>query len=63
MCKGSAIAKMSKKVKKVAKILGFLHRSHSYMIEIQRSMNLKEPLSGGASRYDQAMNGVNRGAH
>ena len=34
--------------------------SRSYMIEIQRSMNLKEPLSGGASRYDQAMNGVNR---
>ena len=36
--------------------------SRSYVIEIQRSMNLKEPLNGGASRHDQTMNGVNRGA-
>ena len=35
--------------------------SRSYMSEIQRSMDSKEPLSGGASRHDQAMNGVNIG--
>ncbi len=35
--------------------------SRSYMIEIQRSMNSKEPLSDGVSHHIQAMNGVNRG--
>ncbi len=32
-----------------------------YMIEIQRSMNSKEPMSDGASLHAQVMNGVNRG--
>ncbi len=35
----------------------------NYVIDIQSSMNSKEPLSGGECRNDQAMNGVNRGPH